>query len=92
MFLGVLAIVSWAGVFIMTSNENTSGYNGNVWPTIRGQVAKVISSTMMGMFILLVISIIYFIQDQSKSIYVIFIMVAISSVMSYSALAASSIS
>jgi hypothetical protein len=92
MILGAVAIASWAGVFIMTSNANDNGYYGNSWPSIRGQVIKVIGSIMMGMFILLVTSIIYFLQDQTKSIYVIFFLVAFASALSYSALAAASIS
>jgi hypothetical protein len=92
-FLGASAIVAWMGAFIVTSDAVTGdGYSANSWPSIRGQVAKVISSTMVGMFILLVTSIIYFIQDQTKSIYVIFILVALASVLSYSAMAAASIS
>jgi len=90
-FLGVVAIISWMGVFIVTSKANNDGYNGNGWQSIRGQVTKVISSTMVGMFILLVTSIIYFLQDQTKSIYVIFILVAFASVLSYSALAAAAV-
>jgi hypothetical protein len=91
MFLGMVAIASWMGVFIVTSKANNDGYNGNGWQSIRGQVAKVIGSTMVGMFILLVTSIIYFLQDQTKSIYVIFFLVAFASALSYSALAASAV-
>jgi hypothetical protein len=90
--LGIVAIVSWMGTFIVTSKAISSGYTGNSWPSIRGQVVKVISSAMIGMFILLVASIIYFLQDQTKSIYIIFILVAFASVLSYSALATSSTS
>ena len=89
MFLGVVAIALWFGVFMVTSRAN--GDNGNVWRGIQAQVAKVISSSMLAMFILLVTSIIYFLQDQTKSIYVIFILVALASILSYSALAASSV-
>lgn len=91
-FLGASAVVAWAGAFIVTSDAVTGeGYSAKSWPSIRGQVGKVIGSVMMGMFILLVTSIIYFIQDQTKSIYVIFILVALTSVLSYSALAAASL-
>ena len=89
MILGVVAIALWFGVFTVTSRAN--GDNGNVWRGIQGQVAKVISSSMLAMFILLVTSIIYFLQDQTKSIYVIFILVAFASILSYSAMAASSV-
>lgn len=89
MFLGVVAIALWFGVFMVTSRAN--GDNGNVWRSIQGQVTKVISSSMIAMFILLITSIIYFLQDQTKSIYVIFILVAFASILSYSALAASSV-
>ena len=89
MFLGVVAFALWFGVFMVTSRAN--GDNGNVWRGIQAQVAKVISSSMLAMFILLVTSIIYFLQDQTKSIYVIFILVALASILSYSALAASSV-
>lgn len=88
-FLGVVAIALWFGVLMITSRAN--GDNGNVWRGIQGQVAKVISSSMIAMFILLITSIIYFLQDQTKSIYVIFILVAFASILSYSALAASSV-
>jgi hypothetical protein len=89
MILGVVAIASWAGVFMVTSRAN--GDNGNVWRGIQDQVGKVIGSSMLAMFILLVTSIIYFLQDQTKSIYVIFILVAFASILSYSAMAASSV-
>ena len=89
MILGVVAIALWFGVFTVTSRAN--GDNGNVWRGIQGQVAKVISSSMLAMFILLVTSIIYFLQDQTKSIYVIFILIAFASILSYSAMAASSV-
>ncbi len=89
MFLGVVTIALWFGVLMVTSRAN--GDNGNVWRGIQGQVTKVISSSMIGMFILLVTSVIYFLQDQTKSIYVIFILVAFASILSYSALAASSV-
>lgn len=89
MFLGVVAIALWVGVFMVTSRANND--NGNVWRSIQGQVTKVISSSMLGMFILLITSIIYFLQDQTKSIYVIFILVAFASILSYSAMAASSV-
>jgi hypothetical protein len=88
MILGAVAIALWFSVFTVTSRAN--GDNGNVWRGIQGQVAKVISSSMLAMFILLVTSIIYFLQDQTKSIYVIFILVAFASILSYSAMAASS--
>ena len=89
MFLGVVAIALWFGVFMITSRAN--GDNGNVWRCIQGQVTKVVSSSMLGMFILLITSIIYFLQDQTKSIYVIFILIAFASILSYSAMAASSV-
>jgi hypothetical protein len=89
MFLGVVAVALWFGVFTVTSRAN--GDNGNIWRNIQGQVVKVVSSSMIAMFILLVASIIYFIQDQTKSIYVIFILVAFASILSYSAMAASSV-
>ena len=90
--LGIIAVASWMGALIVTTKAISSGYTGNSWPSIRGQVAKVISSAMIAMFILLVTSIIYFLQDQTKSIYVIFTLVAFASVLSYSALATSSTS
>jgi|LauGreDrversion4_2_1035121.scaffolds.fasta_scaffold96137_4 hypothetical protein len=89
MSVGALAIASWTTVFMKTSTIIDKQPS---WQSIRGQVSKVVGSIMMGMFILLVTSIIYFLQDQTKSIYVIFILVAFSSVLSYSALAASTIS
>jgi hypothetical protein len=89
MFLGILTIALWFGVFTVTSRAN--GDNGNVWRNIQGQVVKVVSYSMIAMFILLITSIIYFIQDQTKSIYVIFILVAFASILSYSAMAASSV-
>ena len=89
MFLGIVAIALWFGVFTVTSRAN--GDNGNGWRGIQGQVVKVVSSSMIAMFILLIASIIYFIQDQTKSIYVIFMMVAFASILSYSAMAASSV-
>ena len=80
MFLGVVAIALWFGVFMITSRAN--GDNGNVWRGIQEQVTKVISSSMIAMFILLITSIIYFLQDQTKAIYVIFILVAFASILS----------
>ena len=90
--LGVVAVASWMGALIVTTKAISSGYTGNSWPSIRGQVTKVISSAMVGMFILLVASIIYFLQDQTKSIYIIFILITFATVLSYSALATSSTS
>ena len=87
--LGMVAIGLWMGVFIQTSKVISNGVS---WPSISGQVTKVISSTMLGMFILLITSLIYFLQDQTKSIYVIFILIAFASALSYSAMAASSAS
>ena len=89
MFLGIVAIALWFGVFMVTSRAN--GDNENIWKSIQGQVVKVVSSSMLAMFILLITSIIYFLQDQTKSIYVIFILVAFASILSYSAMAASSV-
>ena len=89
MAVGALAIASWTAVFMKTSNIIDKQPS---WLTIRGQVVKVVSYNMVAMFILLVASIIYFIQDQTKSMYVIFILVAFASILSYSALAASTIS
>jgi mannose/fructose/N-acetylgalactosamine-specific phosphotransferase system component IID len=86
--LGIAAIGFWLGVFIKTSNITSDRRS---WRSIRGQVAKVVGSVMIAMFILLVTSIIYFLQDQTKSIYVIFTLVTIASVMSYSALAAAAL-
>jgi len=87
LILGVVAIVCWGRVFIQTSNVIS---DGSSWPSINGQVKKVIGSTMTAMFVLLITSLIYFLQDQSKSIYVIFILVALTASLSYSAMAASS--
>ena len=67
MILGMAAIAFWAGVFMVTSRAN--GDNGNVWRGIQDQVSKVISSSMLAMFILLVTSIIYFLQDQTKHLH-----------------------
>ena len=86
--LGIVAIGFWMGVFIKTSNITSDRRS---WRSIRGQVAKVIGSVMIAMFILLVTSIIYFLQDQTKAIYVIFTLVTMASVMSYSALAAAAL-
>lgn len=83
---GVVAIGLWFGVFVRTSN--TIG-NGVSWSSINGQVTKVVSSSMISMFVLLITSLIYFLQDQTKSIYAIFILVALGAVLSYSAMAAS---
>jgi len=86
---GLVAIGLWMGVLIQTSNVIGNGVS---WPSIRRQVTKVISSTMVGMFILMIASLIYFLQDQTKAIYVVFILVAFASVLSYSALASASAS
>ncbi len=83
---GMIAIGLWFGVFVQTS---TIIGNGVSWLSINGQVTKVISSSMVAMFILLITSLIYFLQDQTKSIYAIFILVALGAVLSYSAMAAS---
>jgi hypothetical protein len=91
MFLGMVAIVSWFGVFMVTSRANSEDYNKMVWRGIKDQVSKVISSSMLGMFILLVTSVIYFLQDETKSIYIIFILVTFATILSYSAFAASTV-
>lgn len=83
---GMIAISLWFGVFAKTSTVMSNGVS---WSSIRGQVAKVISSSMIAMFLLMIASLIYFLQDQTKSIYVVFIMISISAALSYSAMAAS---
>jgi hypothetical protein len=87
LILGVIAIGLWVHVFITTSTVIS---DGSSWPSINGQVKKVIGSTMMAMFVLLIASLIYFLQDQARSIYVVFILVALTGSLSYSAMAASS--
>ena len=89
--LGMVTIGLWASVFATTSTMISEQHKRNYWTSIQGQVAKVVSSSMIAMFILLITSIIYFLQDQTKSIYVIFILVAFASILSYSAMAASSV-
>lgn len=91
MILGMVTIGLWVSVFATTSTMISEEQKRNYWPSIRGQVVKVVSSTMVGMFILLVTSIIYFLQDQTKSIYVIFVLIALASGLSYSALAAAAV-
>jgi len=87
MVLGVGALLLWCHVFLKTSSVISDGAS---WPSIRGQVTKVIGSTMLAMFVLLITSIIYFLQDQTKSIYAVFVLIALSACFSYSALATSS--
>ena len=84
--LGVGAIILWIQVFLTASN--IMGDDSHSWPFISGQVKKIIGTTTVGIFILLLTSIIYFLQDQTKSVYVIFILLTISIIMAYSAIAA----
>jgi hypothetical protein len=80
--LGVAALIMWANVFFTTSDSM------NTWADIRGHVKKVIGTTISAMFILLIVSIIYFLQDQSSAKTVVFIIITIALGLSYSAIAA----
>jgi hypothetical protein len=90
--LGMVTIGLWATVFITVGNTIGEEHSRNYWPSIKNQVVKVISSSMVAIFILLVTSIIYFLQDETKSIYAIFILLTLTAIISYSALAASAAS
>ena len=85
MFCGMAAIALWAGVLIKTSSILDDLPS---WKHTASQIGKVIGSTMTATMILLVIVLIYFLQDQAKSIYVSFIMIGIAACLSYSAMAA----
>lgn len=83
--MGLIGIGLWAGVMTQTSSIIT---DLNHWEQIKSQVTKVIGTTMVTVMILLAVSLIYFLQDQTKSIYVVFIMIGLAAALSYSALAA----
>jgi hypothetical protein len=83
---GLIALGLWSGVWIQTAS-----LAGDLpsWNMIHSQVTKVVVTTMLVSVVLLLISLIYFIQDQTRSIYVLFILIGLSAGLSYSAMAAS---
>lgn len=83
--LGLLAIGLWIGVFRTTSSMISDMVD---WAAIRDQVTKVIGSTMTATVLLLIVSLIYFLQDQTKTTYAIYVMLGISACLTYSAMAA----
>ena len=83
---GLIAVGLWFGVL---SKTNTVISKFVDWPHIKQQVRKVIGTTMFSTFLLLCISLIYLLQDQTKSLYVVFGMCAVGASIAYSALAAS---
>jgi len=82
---GFIAIGLWAGVVVQTVSIID---DRNIWQFVGDQVTKVIGTTMTATMVLLAVSMIYFLQDQSKSIYVVFIMIGLAACLSYSAMAA----
>ena len=80
--LGVGAVIMWANVFITTSDSM------NTWADIGSHVKKVIGTTTAAMFILLIVSVIYFLQDQSSAKTAVFIIITMALGLSYSAIAA----
>jgi hypothetical protein len=82
---GLVSIGLWIGVGVKTSRMMSDIVG---WTEIRDQVTKVLGSSITATVLLLIVSLIYFLQDQTKSIYVIFIMLGIAACLSYSALAA----
>jgi hypothetical protein len=80
--LGVAALIMWASVFRTTSDSMYS------WSDLSAHVKKVIGTTTASMFILLIVSIIYFLQDQSSAKTAVFIIITIALGLSYSAIAA----
>lgn len=80
--LGVAAIIMWGNVFLTTSDSM------NTWADISSHVKKVIGTTTAAMFILLIVSVIYFLQDQSSAKTAVFIIITLALGLSYSAIAA----
>jgi len=85
--IGLGGLGLWCLFKVGMQTSNMLGDLGN-WSGISFQVKKILASTMTGMFVLLIVSLIYFLQDQSKPIYIVFILVCIAVCISYSAMAA----
>lgn len=85
--LGLLAIGLWVGVLCIPYSMIRDKLLD--WDAIRDQVTKVIGSTMTATVLLLIVSLIYFLQDQTKTTYAIYVILGISACVAYSAMAAS---
>jgi hypothetical protein len=86
---GITSVALFIGAFV-----NMSKFVGSKddWNVIQPQITKILILTLIGTFGLIITSLLYFIQDSSRTIYFILVLSCLTLGLSFSALAIAAIS